>query len=1014
MAMQTPPRQNPGQQGAALLIFLVLLVMAALTYVVNSLSPEALRSRRAQTNADVLRQAQEALIGYTLKFRDEQLKDGQTGVVYGYLPLPDLGTSRNQNTGCTDEGCDAANFSGNGANVSIVGRFPWRALGIPPLRDGNGECLWYAVSGSHQRIHMSSPLNWDTLGQFDIVIADGSTAMASTLSSAHDRPIAVIFSPGPILPGQDRSPSATDTVTECGGNYTASNYLDPGPQPNGTQLDGTTNYFSGASNAASGDTSSATKSLSASGTVQRQSDGHLWAGACPSGATCALAANDRGLALTGDTLFAALRKSAYFRNDINSLLDRMTTCLRDRIVANTNLTVSAISGFAIPGDKLAGRVADDSCYGDTQEPLGYYSHYKDLLFVGQPLAGSFTVTADGVAQTCAGVVLFAAQRSSSQTRTTTTEKNAPANYLEGDNLTSFTATGTNFAGPTVFSRVSAGQTANQDIVRCIPAGASLTAVESTQLTAQGVGQLTSYDAASSTLTLGQLNAESDQGVTAQALFGCAWQPEAHVTSSGMRSYFKFNIQNTGSAGEGFVFAMIDGDINASNVCGAARQHLGYSGNNGYTPYIDYPKIGIEIDTRRNNRSNASFTDPSGFDPSYIGASPSSTSYLNNGRADPNYTGGHIGIVYWGGESPISTGRACGSGCVAPQYCSAGICYLSQEEDDNVHGRSATVTSTRPPPQNPVAPASPAVAPAGVYKLDPSLSQVPTNQDIHVRVELTRTYPLDDYNSRPVRVVATTDTALSGLPMIDGVAVASGDRVLLTAQASGAQNGVYAAAAGSWSRATSEDDIWDMPPGTGWIVREGTTYAGSYWRFNSPDSYTLGTDAITIAKATPSWKVAATSDVTTSGLQQVGGVQLAENDYVLLTAQLSSSDNGLYQVHAGAWTAIPMYQGGYTIQAWVLKDSATDANRITDMKMTSRPMAELDSSYSPHLSGSTTIYNPATGACSGNAQCPSGQWCGLDNNCYRPAFRTIRMGFTNAQSTQDQIISISNFGTTWLP
>jgi hypothetical protein len=85
-----------------------------------------------------------------------------------------------------------------------------------------------------------------------------------------------------------------------------------------------------------------------------------------------------------------------------------------------------------------------------------------------------------------------------------------------------------------------------------------------------------------------------------------------------------------------------------------------------------------------------------------------------------------------------------------------------------------------------------------------------------------------------------------------------------------------------------------------------------------------------------------------------------------------------------------------------------------MKMTSRPMAELDSSYSPHLSGSTTIYNPATGACSGNAQCPSGQWCGLDNNCYRPAFRTIRMGFTNAQSTQDQIISISNFGTTWLP
>jgi Tfp pilus assembly protein PilX len=88
------------QHGAALLIFLVLLVMAGLTYVINSFSPEALQARRAKLNDEAFRQAQEALLGYALKFREEQLKDGQNAQAYGYLPLPDLGSSRNNNPGC--------------------------------------------------------------------------------------------------------------------------------------------------------------------------------------------------------------------------------------------------------------------------------------------------------------------------------------------------------------------------------------------------------------------------------------------------------------------------------------------------------------------------------------------------------------------------------------------------------------------------------------------------------------------------------------------------------------------------------------------------------------------------------------------------------------------------------------------------------------------------------------------------------------------------------------------------
>jgi hypothetical protein len=302
----------------------------------------------------------------------------------------------------------------------------------------------------------------------------------------------------------------------------------------------------------------------------------------------------------------------------------------------------------------------------------------------------------------------------------------------------------------------------------------------------------------------------------------------------------------------------------------------------------------------------------------------------------------------------------------------------------------------------------------VYKLDPGLSQVPTDQDIHVRVELTRDQPDDDYNSRPVRVVATAYVALAGLQTIDGVSLAAGDRVLLAGQANGAENGVHVAAAGPWARAVTENTVIGMPPGSAWIVREGTANAWTYWRFSTPESYSIGTDAITIVKTTPSWKTVATAPVALSGLQEIAGVQLAADDQVLVTAQASAADNGIYQAQAGAWTRIPMYKGGYTTQAWILKQSATDASRIAFMKMTTRPLAELDATFTPHLSDGVTIYSPSEGTCAAGWQCPSGQWCGLDNVCYRPGFRTLRLGFTNAQGTTDQVITVSDFGTTWLP
>jgi hypothetical protein len=47
-------------------------------------------------------------------------------------------------------------------------------------------------------------------------------------------------------------------------------------------------------------------------------------------------------------------------------------------------------------------------------------------------------------------------------------------------------------------------------------------------------------------------------------------------------------------------------------------------------------------------------------------------------------------------------------------------------------------------------------------------------------------------------------------------------------------------------------------------------------------------------------------------------------------------------------------------------------------------------------------------------CSGNQFCGIDQVCYQPAFRTARLGFTASQSTSDQEINITDFFTTWLP
>lgn len=96
---------------------------------------------------------------------------------------------------------------------------------------------------------------------------------------------------------------------------------------------------------------------------------------------------------------------------------------------------------------------------------------------------------------------------------------------------------------------------------------------------------------------------------------------------------------------------------------------------------------------------------------------------------------------------------------------------------------------------------------------------------------------------PAVVVATTNQTLSGLPTIDGVTLTSGQRVLLTAQTTSSQNGLWDVASGSWTR-TSDFASGSTQEQAYVFITSGTVGAGQSWVLSTTSSITVDTSAQT--------------------------------------------------------------------------------------------------------------------------------------------------------------------------
>lgn len=166
-----------GQRGAALLVLFVVLIVVAASVGAATLRQAASGESRSQRQERAMALAAEALRGRAFQQR----------CVSPALPADEL-------LPCPD----ASGVEGE-AGASCAGQtrgwLPWRTLGLPPLRDAAGTCLWYERQGTSAR-----------------VIAAGAPTAAQNRSTLPARPV-------------------------CGGNHDAAQYLDVGDHAVNIALD---------------------------------------------------------------------------------------------------------------------------------------------------------------------------------------------------------------------------------------------------------------------------------------------------------------------------------------------------------------------------------------------------------------------------------------------------------------------------------------------------------------------------------------------------------------------------------------------------------------------------------------------------------------------------------------------------------------------------------------------------------------------------------------------------------
>lgn len=351
------------QRGMFLPAIVVLLIMGGFGWLLSRHSSAASRDlARESRTAAALAQAKDALLGFALIYRDSDHATAD----FGYLPCPDL------------DGDGSAETCGSQGQFS-VGRLPYRTLNLPDLRDGYGECLWYAVAGSAKNNPKPVALNWDSLGEFQL--QDERGAVIALPGDPKGQALALVIAAGPPLPQQYRSagPSRCD---------------------NDTQIRQIQQYL---------------ESL----TIER--------GNGPVGVASANS-NDRLAVITTADIYRLLKRRPSYSAWLQQVLQASADCL-SKSALPAPLAAESLGALQLGQFPALSRLSGACTTQSLRDAVGNWS---EMMRYARCSDGSECLT--GSSGKCRGVLLFGGERGPGQVRTTVPEKQNLANYLEAPTL----------------------------------------------------------------------------------------------------------------------------------------------------------------------------------------------------------------------------------------------------------------------------------------------------------------------------------------------------------------------------------------------------------------------------------------------------------------------------------------------------------------------------------------------------------------------------------------------------
>jgi hypothetical protein len=203
----------------------------------------------------------------------------------------------------------------------------------------------------------------------------------------------------------------------------------------------------------------------------------------------------------------------------------------------------------------------------------------------------------------------------------------------------------------------------------------------------------------------------------------------------------------------------------------------------------------------------------------------------------------------------------------------------------------------------------------------SVADPSANQDVATKAYVDSVATGLDAKASVIAATTTAGTLASSFEngdTIDGIVLATNDRILIKNQVTASQNGIYTVnASGAPTRATDADVDAEVTNGMYTFVTSGTSNANTGWVLTTPNPITLGSTSLTFAQFSAANTVSAGNGLILTGstIDAVGTsnrISVASDSIDISTSYVGqASITTLGTISSGTWsaTAIAIANGG---------------------------------------------------------------------------------------------------------